>query len=1059
MDEELRNGQIEKYARFFLDFFLAFVSMRKFLDGFFSRFAGCQDQIEFARDLNDFEEKINQDCALQLLLLPFLCQTSSEKGQKIWEEMVKASKTKTILLAQTKDSRLLPNLIAQIFDLNVNNDYQRQFPEISSGEFLLFLCETMFSHVEMNYGDSGVNMNYSIPLKALTPVFTYLDSFSYSLEENLEKSGESVISPAVLGLAYQFLLKPKEQEIKGIVYTQLEEISLMCTYSFYERLAERFPEMREVLRQVVFNNERPSILSVETAKDIIAAIEGCNIVDPACGAGAFLRGMLQKAEEILEVLYGHETKTEEMISRPTKPSRSVIDSLNTLVSSRCYGVDVEEWAVYLTRFRLQFYYFSFTGNSLTRRWPLLIQNIVHGDAIWQPRQISIGCIHRMKPGRISSLDGSILLERLEQYKEQGTQIQFVTETFKRDYVESYAEQQLACYEAIGQWVLKSKDKKLKGETKQHFAEVVSNLKTFKKTPYFTWSLTFLEVFLQGGFDILIGNPPYIRQEKIVPFMKEIKSKGLKYKKELHSYIQRVWKTEYPSLPDLEIAINKQSDYLVYFYLMTLPLVKPGCIHCFITSNSWLDVKYGLELQEIISKFFELGFLFDNQSQSSFMDADINTIITLLRRPKATLLANFAKNIKFIVAKESFRPLLQSSVLKKIEQTAEAFQETEYYVRYLPQAALLQIGSGLTTEKIEKLVGKTGEANKIKPLIELEYNVNKWGNFLLRMPPLLDLALYQCLQLPNILRFADVFEVKGGIKSGANRFFLLQKTADQPPKNNFIKVTNGYGHEFILEPEFVRPILHSPKDIKYPYFKDNEGEQYVFWCGHSKAELQREKKEATNDYIRWAEKYRVEITRGKRKGTTIQGINQLKTLQAKNPWYSLAYYEPGTIALQKIYNDTFKLVISEDPLPCLDNFHALKIRPEYEEYRWLLYGFLLSSFLVFNLQLFGRVNFGGGALDIKVFEIEQLFIPDPKTFSREECHEIKEFTQKLIQRPFLPLKQRIFDPLQKQLDSVFLKKIGISGKLVRDFHKGLIEFVYTRLLKANKCEPEILSLLD
>ena len=89
-----------------------------------------------------------------------------------------------------------------------------------------------------------------------------------------------------------------------------------------------------------------------------------------------------------------------------------------------------------------------------------------------------------------------------------------------------------------------------------------------------WSVEFAEVFdKRGGFDIVVANPPYVRQEKIGPNKDELKK-------------------EYAS------AVTARSDLYCYFYARALQMLRNGGMHVFVCSNSWLDVGYGAKLQGV-----------------------------------------------------------------------------------------------------------------------------------------------------------------------------------------------------------------------------------------------------------------------------------------------------------------------------------------------------------------------------------------------------------------------------------------------------------------------------
>ena len=77
---------------------------------------------------------------------------------------------------------------------------------------------------------------------------------------------------------------------------------------------------------------------------------------------------------------------------------------------------------------------------------------------------------------------------------------------------------------------------------------------------------FPEVFQTGGFDVVVGNPPYVRQE---------------------------WLSEYkPYLQSAYKAYHGMADLYVYFYELGLRLLRPGGLLSFIVTNKWMKSGYG-----------------------------------------------------------------------------------------------------------------------------------------------------------------------------------------------------------------------------------------------------------------------------------------------------------------------------------------------------------------------------------------------------------------------------------------------------------------------------------
>ena len=91
----------------------------------------------------------------------------------------------------------------------------------------------------------------------------------------------------------------------------------------------------------------------------------------------------------------------------------------------------------------------------------------------------------------------------------------------------------------------------------------------------------------------------------------------------------------PSKDTVAHKLDAKSDLYVYFYFHGLSLLNPKGAFCFITSNSWLDVGYGKDLQEFLLRQCQIKLIMDNEVKRSFASADVNTAIALLSAREST----------------------------------------------------------------------------------------------------------------------------------------------------------------------------------------------------------------------------------------------------------------------------------------------------------------------------------------------------------------------------------------------------------------------------------------
>ncbi len=123
---------------------------------------------------------------------------------------------------------------------------------------------------------------------------------------------------------------------------------------------------------------------------------------------------------------------------------------------------------------------------------------------------------------------------------------------------------------------------------------------------FDWQTAFPEVFAQGGFDVVVGNPPYIRQEWLAPF-------------------KPYWEKRYRTYHGV-------ADIFVYFFEQGIELLRPGGQLAFITSGSWVRGNYGAPLRTYLAGNARMTSMVDFGEFQPFEDAEmIRPSITIVSK--------------------------------------------------------------------------------------------------------------------------------------------------------------------------------------------------------------------------------------------------------------------------------------------------------------------------------------------------------------------------------------------------------------------------------------------
>ena len=217
--------------------------------------------------------------------------------------------------------------------------------------------------------------------------------------------------------------------------------------------------------------------------------------------------------------------------------------------------------------------------------------------------------------------------------------------------------------------------------------------------------------VSDGFDVVIGNPPYVRQEDISPGKAAL----------VKQYAD---------------AVTARSDLYCYFYARGLQLLADGGMHVFVCSNSWLDVGYGARLQEHLLDTAHVQAIYESAVERQFATADINTIISVIR--KGGPIADDDAT-RFVSLRADFETALDDPALRReITQT---------------RAGLRAAGLAPPDSKgRRKFVG------------------DKWGGKYLRAPDIYHAILNDYGD--KLVRLGDVTTVRRGVTTGANDFFYL-----------------------------------------------------------------------------------------------------------------------------------------------------------------------------------------------------------------------------------------------------------------------------------------------
>ena len=892
-------------------------------------------------------------------------------------------------------------------------------------------------------------------------IFTFLNRYNFTIREELPLEEEVAVDPEMIGRVYESLVNLSEEEgeryVPGIFYTDRVEIDFMSRRSLVEYFYNQL-QVENVSKEIIYKfifaksddekkEAEKELNKLKIWERMEESLDNLSVVDPACGSGSFLVGMLNILADLYKLTYKN-------LNRPIDD----FEIKKQIIGRSLYGVDVMEWAVHVAELRLWLQLIVESELSLGELkvkplLPNLTFKLRPGDSLVQEiggvnlalrnnKDISSALKRKLTelkqeklkfynndPSRKFKTEELILHEELNIFRAiLDERIQSLTNKIKekqrsigkKEEKELFKLEEITTVKSRQQSleILEQMDKKTEEEIerltqeKERLIEIRSTLD--KETKPFVWDIDFVEIFadeFEGGFDIVIGNPPYVRQEKIadpkLPKGKITNENKKEYKEKLFCSVQN----HFPFIKSLD----KKSDLYIYFYFHGLALLNQTGVFCFITSNSWLDVDYGKGLQEFLLNNVKIYAIHDNSAKRSFARADINTIIAVFSVPKIKEKKENLENLaKFVMFKKSFDDVLTIDNLLKIEEAREIMKTNDFRVYPKRQVELLEQG----WEYPEDI---TEEQQKIYKFNIGKYEGNKWGGKYLRVPDVYLKLLDMHSAFVPLVAYADI---RYGLKTGLTEFFYfdLQKQT-----------------EWNIENKFLIPFVTSTQELENYVIDPKKTQIRLFVCSETKSELRRNKKNALK-YIEWGEKQKTK----KGAAHTKAGIPfpEVPSVKGNSPWYSIKYKKHSDFAMSALVRERYFFATNPFSVLVSNMFYQGTIKNT--QLKTVILAGLNSTITYFFQELLGRPNIGG-RLNFYAPEFKQLIIPNPELLLKSEKN-IREAFEKLSRTEIDALSHELIKHERIILDEIIRISLNIPKDLWSEMCTTFKDIINKRISK-------------
>ena len=318
-------------------------------------------------------------------------------------------------------------------------------------------------------------------------LFQFFSEYNFTIDENDPNDAEVGVDPEMLGKIFENLLEDNKD--KGAFYTPKEIVRYMCQESLIAYLETNTSVAKDKIRKFVLSPE-DGVADIPDNKKpkLLTTLEEVKICDPAIGSGAFPMGLLNELLHCREVLSGERYDRAEI--------------KKSIIQNNIYGVDIEKGAVDIAR--LRFWLSIVVDEETPSPLPNLDYKIMQGNSLIES---------------FMGVDLSKLTYEKEYKKDKGEILLFDDEKNRLQKTVSHLLSSYYSCSDHGRKVKLQQDisdtinKQL--EAQAYDPVILGKLKTInlaENKKFFLWHTWFSDVFSRPskeGFDIVIGNPPYV----------------------------------------------------------------------------------------------------------------------------------------------------------------------------------------------------------------------------------------------------------------------------------------------------------------------------------------------------------------------------------------------------------------------------------------------------------------------------------------------------------------------------------------------------------------------
>ena len=491
----------------------------------------------------------------------------------------------------------------------------------------------------------------------------FFASYNFTIDENDPDDAEVGVDPEMLGRIFENLLEDNKD--KGAFYTPKEIVSYMCRESLIAYLQTGIEDepTKEAIRQFVTTHQIQEHLPENTDQ----LLKDVKICDPAIGSGAFPMGLLKE-------LFLCRTALEDINQHQAAEIKKHI------IQQNVYGVDIERGAVDIAR--LRFWLSLIVDEETPQALPNLDFKIMQGNSLLeQYKGVDLSRVTKTQEASNGfsqqSFDGDLFAN---------TELPEMLRNMLSEYYEctDHNEKQ-----ALRERIINNVRQQLQ---EQHINVDFGNLDLSGNDQFFLWHTWFYDVFSKGGFDIVIGNPPYV-------FARNSEEKGMS-QEDKDIYYKKFALARY------------QINLYHLFVEQGVNLLNDEGTFAYIIPNNWMTIntnkefrKYVLSKSSIkITNFYKKVFenadvdssilIFSNGSQNPQVQLKEAVQIDKIEQIKEVYKQVFLSQKDFIINIDLFRGEEGFNIVSKIEEYSNPLS---FYAQVKCGIKAYQVGKGHPTQ--------------------------------------------------------------------------------------------------------------------------------------------------------------------------------------------------------------------------------------------------------------------------------------------------------------------------------------------------------------------------